>query len=48
MTEQNEPTLWTPQLPWPGPDKKKAAENNGINALLKTYLFHNVDGSGKS
>lgn len=30
-------------VPWPGPDKKKAAANDEFNALINTYLFGTLD-----
>ncbi len=33
-------------VPWPGADKKKAAVNDEVNALLNTYLFGTLDVSG--
>lgn len=35
-------------VPWPGPDKKKAAANDELNALINTYLFPTLDVSHKS
>ncbi|MDP3157583.1 MAG: MG2 domain-containing protein [Archangium sp.] len=34
-------------VPWPGPDKKKAAANDEMNALINTYLFSTLDVSDK-
>ena len=34
-------------VPWPGPDKKKAAANDEFNALINTYLFPTLDVSDK-
>lgn len=34
-------------VPWPGPDKKKAAGNDEMNALINTYLFSTLDVSDK-
>ncbi len=34
-------------VPWPGPDQKKAAANNELNALINTYLFSTLDVSEK-
>jgi len=38
MTEQNEPTLWTTQLPWPSPDTHKHAR--GRLAVVSGHMAH--------